>query len=130
MGNIRRTAPSFGVCSRLRLRAEVIRPGSSSRRRDGREFRATRGPEDQCMHSHPDSGSLNQKSVENNLSHTHMDKHTVRIRASIFQSVFGCNICVRAVSISPPLLTYSGALVGFEGCVCVRAVEQEAIVEI
>lgn len=95
MGTIRSTALSFSVCLRFRLRAEVISHGSSSSlRQDGRELRATRGPEDVEMHSHPNRESLKQKSEENNLSHTHTQTNT----QTEFTLEFS-NLCLAAVSV-------------------------------
>ncbi len=81
-----------------------------------------------CIHTvRVNHGTTNQSKI---ISLTHTWTNTQSGFTLVFSSLSLAAVSVRAVSISPPLLTYSGALVGFEGCVCVRAVEQEAIVVI
>lgn len=110
MGDIGHAALCFSVCSTIR--AEVIRPSSSSHRQDG-HIRARRGPDDvYIVHSHHDGGSLNQKSKESQDSHKYFPV---------------CLWLQYLCECLPALLTYSGALPGFEGCVCVCTVKQEAL---
>ena len=121
--DISHTASSLSVCSRLRLRTEVIRPGSSSHNSmwDISELAEA--------HSQLTVGlwARNQRKIIS-LAHTHTDQHTVRIHTSVFRTVFGCRIRVACFHLTNTSNTFWSTL-GISGCVCMRTVKQQVIVE-